>query len=37
VMVPAGRGSIINVASVDALYGTPGTGGYGSNQVAVRV
>ncbi|TML19194.1 MAG: glucose 1-dehydrogenase [Actinobacteria bacterium] len=36
VMVPAGRGSIINVASVDALYGTPGTGGYGATKRAVR-
>jgi 3alpha(or 20beta)-hydroxysteroid dehydrogenase len=35
-MVSAGRGSIINVASVDALYGTPGTLGYGSTKWAVR-
>ena len=36
VMVAAGRGSIINVASVDALYGTPGTTGYAATKWAVR-
>ena len=35
-MAPAGRGSIINIVSVDALYGTPGTGGYGATKWAVR-
>jgi 3alpha(or 20beta)-hydroxysteroid dehydrogenase len=36
IMVAAGRGSIINVASVDALYGTPGTTAYGATKWAVR-
>jgi 3alpha(or 20beta)-hydroxysteroid dehydrogenase len=35
-MVSAGHGSIINVASVDALYGTPGTAAYGATKWAVR-
>jgi 3alpha(or 20beta)-hydroxysteroid dehydrogenase len=36
VMAAAGRGSIINVASVDAMYGTPGTLAYGATKWAVR-
>jgi 3alpha(or 20beta)-hydroxysteroid dehydrogenase len=35
-MAGAGHGSIINIASVDAIHGTPGTLAYGATKWAVR-
>ena len=35
-MAAAGHGSIINIASVDAIHGTPGTLAYGATKWAVR-
>jgi 3alpha(or 20beta)-hydroxysteroid dehydrogenase len=35
-MVTAGHGSIVNIASVDAMQGTPGTLAYGATKWAVR-